>query len=506
MYMQNIKLLSVNWLISFVLLTLPLQAMVLYESLDPTSIVQHLAYYELYKESPDGKKALEHAWKLLSGKDGGTLPLAFPHTINTFVALINPSGTQESFEIGEEALCSIEDIASHLPNRLLLGHKVYTIDELLTLETDEIDLARAILLSQLDGDRAKIRRYEAMLDLMTLQVLARIGIEAPSEDKVRALNQLIFYDLGFRFPPHSSYCNQIDRFTFLPQVLESRRGVCLGVSTLYLCLAQRVGLPFEIITPPGHIFLRSRDLNIETTLRGVHIHNDEYLGINLLELPKRTLKEVVGMAYFNQASVWLAAGDFQKAAAAYERSLPFTPADPYTQTLYACSLYLSGQEAKAKKILAEVVPHKESFCISQDPLAEDILHGKVDPECLKPLFLYVDESRASIESKKEALEQTVKKYPQFRSALFQLAICYLQLQRPQDAIRILEQYHQVDPTDISVEYYLAELYYSRYDAKSAWQAYTSAERLASKKGHLPRALVRFKTLLSTRSPAITCQE
>src|SRR5205807_1806234 len=94
----------------------------------------------------------------------------------------------------------------------------------------------------------------------------------------------------------------------------SRQGVCLGVSILYLCLAQRLDLDLEIITPPGHIYLRypgkEQMINIETTARGINLPSDTYLGINTRKLEKRTLKEVIGMAFFNQASVYWEKGDY----------------------------------------------------------------------------------------------------------------------------------------------------------------------------------------------------
>ena len=36
-----------------------------YDNLDPTSVVQHFAFYKLYPNTPEGKKALEKAWSLL---------------------------------------------------------------------------------------------------------------------------------------------------------------------------------------------------------------------------------------------------------------------------------------------------------------------------------------------------------------------------------------------------------------------------------------------------------
>ena len=39
----------------------------LYSTLDPTSVSQHFAFYELYPKTHEGKAALVHAWDLLSG-------------------------------------------------------------------------------------------------------------------------------------------------------------------------------------------------------------------------------------------------------------------------------------------------------------------------------------------------------------------------------------------------------------------------------------------------------
>src|SRR6202044_1243325 len=125
-------------------------------------------------------------------------------------------------------------------------------------------------------------------------------LNATPQQKIDAINSFIFEEMGFRFPPHSRYAKDIDIYTFLPSVLDSRRGVCLGVSILYLCLAQRLGLNLEMITPPGHIYIRYHEgeniINIETTCRGIHMDSEDYLGINTRCLQMRNIKEVIGLA------------------------------------------------------------------------------------------------------------------------------------------------------------------------------------------------------------------
>jgi regulator of sirC expression with transglutaminase-like and TPR domain len=473
----------------------------LYRGLDPTSINQHLAFYELYKESAEGKESLKHAWSLLSSQKevGDDLLLHFPESVDAFISLINPIDAKADVPLQKEALLQIERLCSHLPNRKLKGFHAKTINEVQELPSSEIELSRALLLSQFD-DENKICSFQASLDLMALQLLARVPLDAKPEDKIEALNQLIFFEMGFRFPPHSLYSGKIDRFTFLQHVLESRKGVCLGVSTLYLCIAQRINLPLEIITPPGHIYIRYKqgdsEINIETTLRGVHIPSREYLGVNTRSLAVRSLKEVIGMAHYNHASVWLAEGDFEKASQSYAKAMAFMPKDYLLHILYGSSLLCLGNESQGKKLFEEAKKLGDSTEVSPFALVDDLLLNNVTKDGIMPYFLYVDHSRESILKKKEALEKACVKYPRFRAGLFQLAICWLQLDRPAKALDVLQAYHAIDSNDIMVEFYLAELYFSRYDAQNAWKHCNKAFDIATKAGYVPEALKDLRAKLS----------
>lgn len=497
-----------NLILAILLCSSPLSATALgtrFDGLDPTSLREHLAFYELYKDTPEGKLALQHAWKLISGKDC-PLQLAFPENINEFIALINPlsNTSQDGFSLSPDTLAHINSLSAHFPNRRLKGHTATSLQEVMQLPSEEIDLARALLISQYANQMKKIQTFEAALDLMALQVLAKLPERPSAYDKIRALNQFIFFEMGFRFPPHSAYNGKIDLFTFLPHVLESRRGVCLGVSTLYLSLAQRIDLSLEIITPPGHIYIRykeqDREKNIETTCRGVHIPTEEYLSINTKKLERRKLKEVIGMAHFNHASSYLSQEDFKQASECYEKALAFMPDDLTLKILYGCSLLLSDRHTEALQILEKVKNQQDVTQVSQNTLLIDILNKHVDKESLAPYFYYVDQTRESIVRKKNALEAACKRSPRFRMGLFSLAMCWLQLERESEAIRVLQQYHAIDPSDITVEFYLAELYFSRFDAPSAWKHCLNAQKLAASADYTPRILQRFTTALSMRSP------
>ena len=338
---------------------LPLKS--LYNSLDPFSILQHLAFYELYPETAEGKKALSRVWDLLHANQKGE-PIALPaFDIQSLISLITRQPFDPPVKLKEEQLAVVDTISKSLANRQLKGFGIWSKEELLALPSKEIDLARGLLLNQFDGHenfRDEVRQYEASLDLMALQILVRLPPHATAEDKIREINHFIFQEMQFRFPPHSLYAKDIDLYTFLPSVLDSRQGVCLGVSILYLCLSQRLDLDLEIITPPGHIYLRypgkEQMINIETTARGINLPSDLYLGINTRKLEKRTLKEVIGMAFFNQASVYGEKADYAGTVSLYEKALPYLPEDPLLKMLLGMNYLFVGKKNEGKKLLEEI--------------------------------------------------------------------------------------------------------------------------------------------------------
>lgn len=482
----------------------------IYDSLDQTSISKHLALYELYPDNAVGQQALRDALTLLSGE---ATPEAFKHVpdprllIDGIINLVNKQAYEACPCLPEETLQTIETLAAKLPHKKLKGHQVWSEDEVLALPTEEIDLARGLFLSDLgDSEQAvaQIRSYEAMLDLMALQINARLPQQAKPLDKVRQLSDFIFFEMGFRFPPHSQSVKDIDLYSFLPSVIDSRKGVCLGVSILYICLSQRLDIPLEIITPPGHIFVRyhkgNTSINIETTARGIHLDDEVYLSVDTRSLQKRTLKETIGMAHFNQASVFWQRQDNQKALNSYLKAQPYIPDDMLLKELMGYNYLLVGDIDKGRALMEEVKNHIPDFAVSKKTVAEDYLNGMIDVEGIRAIFMHVDENRESLLEKKDAIEKTLQRYPKFRSGLFSLAGTWLQLHRSGEALEALERYHAIDDQDPSAEYYLAELYAQRMNYNKAWEHLRQAEALVAQRDHDPKALKAFRQELSTIAP------
>lgn len=497
--------------------SLPLAASpeALFHSLDPHSVIQQLAFYELYPNAPEGKKAWQQAWELLSqGCMEEGAPCAVPPAeglppvdVRAIISLVTHRSSQDLVVLSPPQLALLQELGKQLPNRKLKGAHVWTREEVLALPSEQIDVARGLLINQFDDApdaKQKILQYEATLDLMALEIRATLPKLATPIQKIDAINRFIFEEMHFRFPPHSLYAKDIDLYTFLPAVLDSREGVCLGVSILYLSLAQRLDLDLEIITPPGHIYLRYNDngkiLNIETTARGIHLPSEAYLGINTRQLQQRTMKEVIGLAFINQASVFWALGQYKDTVALYEKALPFVPQDPLLKLFLGMNYLFIGETGKGRKMLETLRNFTFPYAVSPETIPDDYLQGRIDIEGLKNIFLHVDETRESVLKKQSELRATLKKYPRFRAGWFQLAITWLQLGRGAEALESLEKYHRLDPRDAAIEYYLSAVLCERMDYPRAWSHYNTVEKIVKARGHSPKALHQLRLQLLRFSP------
>lgn len=478
-----------------------------YATLDPSSISQHLAFYELYSDTKEGKEALRHAWELLSsGCTEQSCGFHLPELdLSPMISLVNRSKEGALQPLSESQLEMIEKISQHLPNRKLKGYGIWDVAKLKGLLSQEIDLARALFLFDMEKDPLLLRTYEAMIDLMSLQIQARLPLGATSLEKVRAINDYIFGEMRFRYPPHSLWAKDIDPFTQLPDVLDSRRGVCLGVSVLYLTLAQRLDLPLQIVTPPGHIFVRyvspeGEITNIETTARGIDTPTEVYLSLETKSLEQRTLKETIGMVFMNQAAVAWHNSDFKQAIALYEKARPFLENDYLLQMFLGYNYLFDGRIAEGKALLEKIRNQQPAYAISQETVIDDYLAGKADIEALKEIFLSVDETRESILEKQKTLAKTIERCPSFRQGIFHYAMTYLQLGREKEAIPLLERYATLDPSDPVVHYYLAAIHHKRLNFNPAWHYLRKAEKLVFAKDHHPRALKDLRQVLQRSCP------
>jgi regulator of sirC expression with transglutaminase-like and TPR domain len=128
--------------------------------------------------------------------------------------------------------------------------------ELVGREGARIDLALACLMIAEDAyPGLDTQRYLGELDAIAQRLRVRMPQRASAEDRIVALNQLLFDDLGYRgntddyYDPRNSYLNE---------VLERRTGIPITLSIVYMEVGRRAGLSLEGVSFPGHFLVRTR--------------------------------------------------------------------------------------------------------------------------------------------------------------------------------------------------------------------------------------------------------
>lgn len=463
----------------------------LYHSIPESDIVKLFAFYELYPHTQVGKSALHSAWRNLQKHRTEIIPISdcinLPNIdIDTMIqVLLEPSEIKKNF-LNIDQIELLEKISDHLMNRQLKGYRIWKKEDVRNLESHEIDLSRAILLHELD-DPNTIRQYEVFLDFITLQILAKLPNSATPVDKIHALNHWVFYEMQFKFPPHSLWPKDIDAYTLLAQVIDNRQGVCLGVSILYICLAQRLGITLQIFTPPGHIFIsyidETQTINIETTARGRNIPMREYLSSNVRFLPERSIKEIIGMVFINQGAKFLHLQDYGRAAEFYEKAIFYLPNDSTAKELLGFTLlFTKTREEEAIRLLLSIGDMGNRGIIYQSSISKDYLENRINLEGIKTLWLPVKETRESIVKKNRELQSLLEKFPITREGLFQLAISYLQLSNTLEAEKVLLKYVQITPEHPTAHYYLSILAKKHMNLAEAWKHYKLAESIIKQAG------------------------
>jgi regulator of sirC expression with transglutaminase-like and TPR domain len=132
-----------------------------------------------------------------------------------------------------------------------------------------IEVARACLLIAEDVyPGLDIERYMADIDRLAIGLRASLPQDSGAEERVVALNRLLFDELGYTgntrdyYDPRNSYLNE---------VMERRTGIPITLSILYMEIGRRIGLPLEGVSFPGHFLVRLK-------LRGGTLMLDPFAG------------------------------------------------------------------------------------------------------------------------------------------------------------------------------------------------------------------------------------
>jgi len=139
----------------------------------------------------------------------------------------------------------------------------------LAREDDKIELARASLMIAEDAyPQLDVEHYLAEFERLAHRLREQLPQPHGAEERVVALNQFLFGDLGFSgntddyYDPRNSYLNE---------VMDRRTGIPITLAVVYMELGRRIGLPLEGVSFPGHFLVRLR-------LRGGMLVLDPFTG------------------------------------------------------------------------------------------------------------------------------------------------------------------------------------------------------------------------------------
>ena len=137
-----------------------------------------------------------------------------------------------------------------------MGAPLEPFAELLGREDERIDLARGCLMIAEDAyPGLDVEGYLAEIERMALRLRAGLAQDVGAEERVVALNQFLFEDLGYAGNIHNYYD---PRNSYLNEVIDRKTGIPLTLSILYMEIGRRIGLPLQGVSFPGHFLVRLR--------------------------------------------------------------------------------------------------------------------------------------------------------------------------------------------------------------------------------------------------------
>ncbi|MFH1226352.1 MAG: tetratricopeptide repeat protein [Planctomycetota bacterium] len=140
-----------------------------------------------------------------------------------------------------------------------------------------------------DIDTGKyLARIDEMVHDIRNSLKTRLAGKSEQERIISAINQYLYKNIKMHAESIVQEDNkpgkppEVNRDKFLlNKVMDNLNGNCLGLTTLYWCLAERFDLPLRAVVIPQHVFLRyysgEREYrNIEPTSNGAEISDENY--------------------------------------------------------------------------------------------------------------------------------------------------------------------------------------------------------------------------------------
>ncbi len=144
-------------------------------------------------------------------------------------------------------------------------------------EGADIEQACWALARALDPGRC-ILPFEHKLNNWGREFLLRIAGAVSNRERVIRLSDFLAGELEFRGNAESYYC---EKNSVLPRVIETRSGIPLSLTLLYMMVGSRAGMKIEGINLPGHFIARHGEVYFDPFHRGKILTRCDVEGILL---------------------------------------------------------------------------------------------------------------------------------------------------------------------------------------------------------------------------------
>lgn len=200
------------------------------------------------------------------------------------------------------------------------------------INAQDISLARtALTIAQESYPGIDIDKYLKKLDDIVKNIKTSLQDETEPEQIIKTINLVLFNELQFQYVQ----TGDLDSLS-LNRVLDTKVGNCVGLSILYLCIAEGLRLPIYGVSVPEHIFVRYDDgdfrKNIETGYEGMATPDSYYVNMPGKRISQKSIKngsylknltknEVVADIYLNRSILEKEKGNREKALRDVTRSI-----------------------------------------------------------------------------------------------------------------------------------------------------------------------------------------
>jgi tetratricopeptide (TPR) repeat protein len=247
-------------------------------------------------------------------------------------------------------------VLADLANAELRGLRAYTVEGVLRLEEDQIDLGTAaLIISRNWGTTKTLHTYRRKIDLIAEEIQKRLQQKKIPTDyrAIPEINQYLFNELHFKSIQTADNPEDL----FLHVVLDQKRGYCLSLSVLYLAIGERLGLPLYGVVVPGHFFVRYDDgirrYNIETTAQGGIAEDDHYIQTfappagHKLYMKNLNKRQTLGCFFNNLGNSYSSVGQVDQAFVELSRAVQINPSLAEARTNLGNIYLRKGQPQQA---------------------------------------------------------------------------------------------------------------------------------------------------------------